>query len=163
MTKHPGRALAAVALLASVVCAGPLGVVSVRAKDAKAPSFSQKYADLSRYPDWTGWGTYAEPFRVALTRDPPPMKGDGFANFRAAFQRDTDPDPARYCRPVQFAGYSGGFTEHLEFLLTPGRLTMTNEGGLIRRIYIDGRSLPEHPEETNMGTSVGRWEGQALI
>ena len=74
-----------------------------------------------------------------------------------------DPDPLRYCRPQQFTGSSGGFTEAVEFLFTPGRVTITNEMGLIRRIYTDGRALPADPDVTNTGFSVGRWEGQTLV
>jgi len=42
-------------------------------------------------------------------------------------------------------------------------VTLTNESGLIRRIYMDGRPLPENPEPTNGGTSVGHWEGATLV
>ncbi len=69
----------------------------------------------------------------------------------------------RYCRPLQFTGSSGGFTEAVEFLFTPGRVTITNEMGLIRRIYTDGRALPEAPDATNTGYSVGHWEGPTLV
>ena len=58
---------------------------------------------------------------------------------------------------------AAGFTEAVEFLFTPGRVTITNEMGLIRRIYTDGRALPADPDFTNTGFSVGRWEGPALV
>jgi len=35
--------------------------------------------------------------------------------------------------------------------------------GVLRRIYTDGRSLPTNIEDTNMGTSVGHWEGETLV
>jgi hypothetical protein len=34
-----------------------------------------------------------------------PMKAEDLARFRAT--RRHDPQPARYCHPLQFAGYSG--------------------------------------------------------
>ena len=102
-----------------------------------------------------------------LRRNPPPFKPEIGAAIQAAAAlgsgTDIDPDPLRYCRPLQFTGSSGGFTEAVEFLFTPGRVTITNEMGLIRRIYTDGRALPADPDFTNTGFSVGRWEGQALV
>jgi len=52
---------------------------------------------------------------------------------------------------------------NFEFLFTPGRVTIINEGGLVRRIYTDGRRLPANPEPSSSGTSVGHWEGQTLV
>jgi hypothetical protein len=48
-------------------------------------------------------------------------------------------------------------------LFTPGRVTITNERGLLRRIYTDGRPMPTRVNPTNTGTSIGRWDGQALV
>jgi hypothetical protein len=118
-------------------------------------------------PDWSGWWGHGLPMADELRRNPPPFKPDIGATIQAATAlgsgTDTDPDPSRYCRPQQFTGSSGGFTEAVEFLFTPGRVTITNEMGLIRRIYTDGRALPEAPDSTNTGFSVGRWEGQTLV
>ena len=51
----------------------------------------------------------------------------------------------------------------VEFLFTPGRVTVTTEGGLVRRIYTDGRTVPADAIPTNTGISIGRWENQTLI
>jgi len=122
------------------------------------------YESLARLPDWSGWWiatadrTDSEEFAI----QPPP--------FRPAAQQARDagraadaPDPLRYCRAWQFTGSSGGFTEAMEFLFTPGRVTLTNERGLIRRIYTDGRPMPDILEYTNTGISIGHWEGDALV
>lgn len=118
-------------------------------------------------PDWSGWWGHGVPMPDELRRNPPPFKAEIAAATRAAAAlgagSDTDPDPLRYCRPQQFTGSSGGFTEAVEFLFTPGRVTITNEMGLIRRIYVDGRALPSNPDATNTGYSVGRWEGETLV
>ncbi len=86
----------------------------------------------------------------------------------AAANLRTPPDPlafglkpADYCAPPGFAGDNGGFHEDIEILFTPGRVTITNEGGLIRRIYLD-RELPADVDETSTGTSVGHWEDGTL-
>lgn len=122
------------------------------------------YESLRDLPDWSGWWGVTLPFFIELTGDPPPMTDANLARLQVARAAvDTDPDPARFCRPYQFVGHSGGFVDSVEFLFTPGRVTITNEMGLIRRIYTDGQSLPLDPDESNTGTSVGRWEGRTLV
>ena len=94
---------------------------------------------------------------------PPPYKPEVLARARAGVADEVATPRDLYCRPSQFVGYSGGFVESVEFLFTPGRVTLANESGLVRRIYTDGRPLPVDAETTNTGFSVGRWEGQTLV
>jgi hypothetical protein len=114
-------------------------------------------------PDWSGWWGNDSSVMADWEKSPPPLRPGDLARFRGARAADSSPDPGRFCRPPQFTGYSGGLSEALEFLFTPGRVTLTNEAGLIRRIYTDGRPLPKNPGSTNTGTSVGHWEGQTLV
>ena len=52
----------------------------------------------------------------------------------------------------------------MEFLLTPGKVTIVIEAYTqVRHIYTDGRALPDDPDLKFHGTSVGRWEGNALV
>jgi len=52
----------------------------------------------------------------------------------------------------------------MEFLMTPGKVTIVIEAYTqVRHIYTDGRPLPEDPDLKFHGTSVGRWEGNALV
>ncbi len=52
----------------------------------------------------------------------------------------------------------------LEFLLTPGQVTIISEAYTqVRHIYTDGRPLPSDPDPTFYGTSIGRWEGDTLV
>jgi len=52
----------------------------------------------------------------------------------------------------------------MEFLMTPGQVTIVIEAyNQIRHIYTDGRPLPEDPDPTFYGTSVGHWEGDTLV
>jgi hypothetical protein len=126
---------------------------------AAAVAAAQPSATSQSLPDWSGWWGHRVPLPDEWRRHPPPLKPE------VAAARDAAPDFdfVRYCRPMQFTGSSGGFTEAVEFLFTPGRVTLTNEMGLIRRIYTDGRALPMEFVPTNTGTSVGRWEGQTLV
>ena len=131
--------------------------------DQKQPAAGMTSASLQTLPDWSGWWNYNVPFANELARNPPPMRSDGVAKIRDTRAQDRDTDPKRWCRPPQFAGYSGGFVDSVEFLFTPGRVTLLNESGLVRRIYTDGRALPTDVEASNPGTSVGHWEGETLV
>ena len=52
----------------------------------------------------------------------------------------------------------------MEFLLTPGKMTIVIEAYTqVRHIYTDGRPLPEEPDPKFFGTSIGRWEGDTLV
>lgn len=122
------------------------------------------YESLAELPDLSGWWIASndridtEEFAI----QPPPFKPEAQQAREAGLAADA-PDPLRHCRAWQFTGSSGGFTEALEFLFTPGRVTLTNERGLIRRIYTDGRPMPDTLEYTNTGTSIGHWDGDALL
>jgi hypothetical protein len=121
-------------------------------------------AESTPLPDWSGWWGLPGPMTAEFSKTPPPMAPEQLARFQGTSPAmDADPDPLRYCRPPQFTGYSGGFVDSVELLFTPGRVTLTNESGLLRRIYTDGRSLPQDVDPKNTGVSVGRWEGQTLV
>ena len=52
----------------------------------------------------------------------------------------------------------------IEVLMTPGQVTIVTEAYTqVRHIYTDGRSLPEDPDPSFDGTSVGRWDGDTLV
>ena len=114
----------------------------------------------SQLPDWSGWWGFGQAGPDELKAQPLPLKPAVAAAVRAA---GPDADVLRYCRPWQFTGSNGGFTEAVEFLFTPGRVTITNERGMLRRIYTDGRAMPASFDPTNTGISIGRWEGQTLV
>ena len=139
---------------------GLLAATAVPAQQSALPGTT--YDSLKPLPDWSGWWGRGDSPEATFLQQPLPLKPGLLAKMQAARDSDT-PDPGRYCRPPQFTGYNGGFVESVEFLFTPGRVTLTNESGLIRRIYTDGSPLPGDPSPTNTGTSVGRWEGQTLV
>lgn len=118
-------------------------------------------------PDWSGgWASMRQALLDSNTALDAVLKPEGQAVLKerraksASNQLDIRP---AYCPAPTFAGYSGGFHGSLEFLFTPGRVTIIWEGGLVRRVFTDGRALPDHPEPTDAGTSVGHWEGQTLV
>jgi len=137
------------------VCA--VAACSIAPAAAQAPTRETAYAALAQLPDWSGWW--------ALDTPPPAEIRSQPVSYKPGLVRTRPPagDPQRYCRPQTFVGHSGGFVEAVEFLFTPGRVTLTNEHGLVRRIYTDGRVAPADAEPTNTGISIGRWEGQTLV
>jgi len=139
-----------------------LGVLALATASAQPTSDlpGATYASLAELPDWSGWWGFGQAAPDELRTQPLPLKPAARDAARAA---GPDADPLRYCRPAQFTGSNGGFTEAVEFLFTPGRVTLTNERGLLRRIYADGRAMPTALDPTNTGVSIGHWEGQTLV
>lgn len=114
-------------------------------------------------PDWSGFWSLPIPTMAEWQRQPPPFNANGRKRFDAAVVPDSEPDPLRWCRPQSFTGASGGFEGALEFLFSPGRVTMLNEMGLIRRVYTDAQALPKDFDERPTGFSAGHWEGDTLV
>jgi hypothetical protein len=87
-----------------------------------------------------------------------------YAAKRAALLANNPEDSqTANCLPPGMPGIMGQ-PYPMEFLLTPGQVTILIEAyNQIRHIYTDGRKLPEEPDPTFHGTSVGRWEGDTLV
>lgn len=147
----------------AAVCVFLVGVAAEAQTPADAPP-GTSYAALAELPDWSGWwlAAAARTPQEELASQPPPFNPEA-ARARSASLAADAPVPFAYCRPREFTGSSGGFTEAMELLFTPGRVTLTTERGLLRRIYTDGRQMPESLEYTDTGTSIGRWEGKTLV
>jgi hypothetical protein len=124
-------------------------------------------------PDLGGWwtvdlpiGKFPTPFIDAPFK---PQLAPVVAGMAAAFDAAVLPDPVAmgarplYCALPSYNGFNGGFENDVEFLFTPGRLTITNEGGMIRRVAMGVRSLPADIDPTRHGTAVGHWEGRTLV
>ena len=46
---------------------------------------------------------------------------------------------------------------------TPGLMVILSEDLTYRQVFLDGRELPQDPNPSFMGYSVGRWEGDTLV
>ncbi|MFZ1988312.1 MAG: hypothetical protein WAW96_00940 [Alphaproteobacteria bacterium] len=137
---------------------------------------------IKKLPDWSGvWGPRL--FSAPKPGDPPPAPRPGPPQFTpayaakfAAYQKQQDE------RKKKGSKYGGGFVTEvancapyglpesmnlpypIEFLFTPGRVTIAIEvDSIVRRIYTDGRKLPEDPDPMYQGSSVGHWEGDTLV
>jgi hypothetical protein len=153
------------------------------AQGAPAATVAQEnpYEALGKLPDWSGaW----EPARMARPAagatgaasgapppppPQPPKLTPAYAKQYAAYQEKNKTTPGinfvsqvANCLPP---GVPGSMNQPypIEFLFTPGRVTIFIETySMARRIYTAGNE-PKEPDASYQGTSVGRWEGDTLI
>jgi hypothetical protein len=86
-----------------------------------------------------------------------------YAALRDQLRETQGPNQMANCLPPAMPGIMSQ-PYPMEFLLTPGKVTIVIEAFTqVRHIYTDGRALPEFPDPTFFGTSIGHWEGDTLI
>ena len=134
---------------------------------AKTARTGADWSALAKLPDFTGvWeigpgggggrGRGAAPQGPSLT----PAAAAKRKELQSLGREDNQ---TANCVPPGMPGIMGQ-PYPMEFLLTPGKVTIVIEAYTqIRHIYTDGRPLPEDPDLKFHGTSVGRWEGNALM
>ncbi|KPL68353.1 hypothetical protein SZ64_09610 [Erythrobacter sp. SG61-1L] len=67
------------------------------------------------------------------------------------------------CMPVGMPGVMR-YPYPIEFIYSPGKVNIVIEThSQVRRIFTDGRPLPEDPDLLFNGSSVGHWEGETLV
>jgi hypothetical protein len=164
MTITKTRALAATALVLSCLT----GVATSWAQAVYPANAEQvDYAALNDLPDWRGiWlprgGTRPvaeEPALIAAYQAERNASLEGGASNASAGV----PVRASNCLPP---GMPSIMTQpySLEFLFTPGKVTIIQEAYMqVRRVFTDGRPLPENPEPAFNGHSIGHWEGETLV
>jgi hypothetical protein len=145
---------------------------SVLAQNSRTahPANSDKasYTELDKLPDWRGlW--FPVIGRVGGTE--PVLIGEAKKTWemhQAKLKADPHyevPETADNCEPDGMPALMT-FPYNLEFLFTPGKVTVVQEALMqVRRIFTDGRSLPKRDEldPNYFGYSVGRWEGETLV
>jgi hypothetical protein len=141
------------------------------AQDVPVPR-ADGYAELERLPDWSGvwapdWsllfggGAGGPPAQPQLT----PAAAEKLAAFRAKQAAEgVDQYAQAHCIPPGMPGIMRQ-PYPIEILFTPGRVTIFAETySQARRIYTDGRALPEDPDTLFNGNSVGHWvDGDTLL
>jgi hypothetical protein len=137
----------------------------------KAPTAAD-WAAVSKLPDFTGvweatFGGGGGGGRGAGGRDGARPEGPSLTpEYAAMAKKETsaaEENLTANCLPPGMPGIMGQ-PYPLEFLLTPGQVTIISEAYTqVRHIYTDGRALPDDPDPTFFGTSVGRWEGNTLV
>ena len=167
-----GAGLLAVAICstnASAQNASPKAPARASTTTSQGPS-TKDWADLGKLPDWSG--TWIPNLRLQteeITKNPTPWTPKAAAQI-ATMQVEEKAGKSKgglfvNCLPEGMPTWMMITHNALEFLFTPGRVTMLGEsdGNRIRRIYTDGRPHPQDPDLTFHGHSIGRWEGDTLV
>lgn len=143
-----GGALIPAALCGALALAGA-SVPAARAAEQK-PDFSGIYMP--------GPGRTQTPNPLPFTPKAKAMHEEYIANFK------DDDDPGYYCIAPGMPRAIWGAPFAIEVFHRPQDLTIFWEGyNQYRKIWIDGYPRPEPAIPTQMGYSVGRWEGEVLV
>lgn len=138
---------------------------------AKAPAAAfpkGHYAALDKLPDWGGVWVLNRPAPNAQ-RERPQLKGEYLRRYEAWQKtvRENNgvvPKETSNCMPPGMPNMMGTGQYPIEFLFTPGRVTMHHEAWMQwRSIFTDGRGHPDDWDGGIFGHSIGHWEGQTLV
>ncbi len=157
--------------LGSLLCLSIL-VCAVEAQEKPilnpAPT-AKDFANLGKLPDWSGiWNpNISDQDKQVKTNMPPwkPAQAE-VIKFQLAEEKLGRPTPLfTNCLPEAMPSWMLITHNSLEFLFTPGRVTILGESDAnrLRRIYTDGRKMPEDPDPSFHGYSIGHWEGETLV
>jgi hypothetical protein len=146
--------------------------VSAKAKPVINPApTAQDWADLAKLPDWSGvWNPKITDQDAQVKTNMPPWKPEIAAKIQHQLEEEKAGRPTPMvvnCLPEAMPAWMLISHNALEFLFTPGRVTILGEsdGNRLRRICTDGRGHPD-PDEAELtfhGHSIGHWEGDTLV
>ena len=133
-----------------------------------APS-QRDWSAIGALPDFSGVWTPGpmDKFEPGSTTAPPwrPEQAEQIAALKQLDQEGRPQNIYTNCLPEGLPSSVTQTLNSLEFLVTPGRVTVLGEfdGNRLRRIWTDGREHPADPDPTFSGHSIGRWEKNALV
>jgi hypothetical protein len=128
---------------------------------APAPRTADGHTDISGL--WVPAAPYVVDDKGGSRPGQVPFQPWADALFKARFENGGRDDPSAYCLPggvprVDLIPYP------FRILAVPGRTVVLYEiYSVFREILTDGRPLPENPNPTWMGYSVGHWEEEAFV
>ena len=149
---------------------GAAAILSMLGQSAAV--MAKGFADLDQRPAWVGgvWGPdWSSLFAGRGGSGPPagPKLTPAYAKILADFNeakktgQNLQTQNAN-CRPPGMPSIMR-MPYPIEFIYSPDRVTIVAEtDSQVRRVYMD-RKLPDDPDETFNGSSVGHWEGKKLI
>jgi hypothetical protein len=165
----PARARSLQALAVGVLCAAAAVAADTLPKPGAAwPKGG--YAALEKLPDWGGvWVLNRGRPAGGAAPEQPRLKGEYLARYQA-WQKEARDNAGQArretsnCMPPGMPRMMGTGQYPVEFLFTPGRVTMQHEAWMqTRAIFTDGRGHPEDLDPGFFGHSIGRWEGDTLV
>jgi hypothetical protein len=126
------------------------------------------YAALDSLPDWGGIWTINWPKPGDPRRETPTLKGRYLADYET-WKRDSAANHGQgrkagsNCTPPGMPYIMSVGQYPIEFLFTPGRVTIHHEAWMQwRNIFTDGRGHGDG-EPSFYGDSTGHWEGDTLV
>ncbi len=129
----------------------------------------EDWAELAELPDFSGtWSPDIRDQFAQMISNPPPWKPHIQEQVDYWFQEEEEGRPKGLfidCLPHGSPSLMAVTHNAIEFLFTPGRVTVLGEsdGNRMRRIWTDGRDMPEDPDPSFDGYSVGYWDGDTLV
>ncbi len=158
-----------VPLLAAIAIMAPAVSHAAAPADLNPPPTAADWAGLARLPDRSGVWTPDISDQVAqIARNPAPWTPEAARQVAAMNAEEQAGHPRGLfvdCLPEGMPSWMLISHNALEFLFTPGRVTLLGESdsNRLRRVYTDGRPHPDDPDLTFHGDSIGRWEGETLV
>ena len=158
-----------IGLAATLALAGATATAAAAQDIHPASQPKGHYAALDKLPDWGG--VWVMEFQKGAPPNPAPEPKGAYKEHYLKLKAEADanhgefPREGRsYCAPPGMP-YQMGLAQYpIEFLFTPGRVTVLMEAWTQwRRIYTDGRGHPDGLEATFYGDSIGHWDGQTLV
>lgn len=162
------RAGALAASVLAAACSSALAA-SAPAKPSERSYTAKDWLAMAKLPDWRGtWvPDVTDQFKQHKTNVPAwtPAVARQIDEMERVYAAGHPTLILKGCLPLGMPNLMTITHNALEFLFTPGRVTVLGEadGNRLRRIYTDGRGHPEDPDLTFHGHSIGRWEGGTLV
>lgn len=150
---------------ASLPAAAPPGATPPEASswygDPKAPDISGVWVRTDNPAGASskeGWGPWPPPLKPAFAA----IWKQRVADDAAGTRKD---DPIRGCLPPGMPRFMTGATGPLLITQTPGRVMLVRDGLPVRRVWVNGRKLPDAKDIESFfgGNSIGHYEGTDLV
>jgi len=111
------------------------------------------------------WGWQAGRYFGSLTQDLTPEEIKPWARALAAERMENmgRDDPSNFLCMPQGPRLNLQGPIPFKIVQTPSLIVILSEDLTYRQIFLDGRTLPENPDPSFMGYSVGRWDGDTLV
>jgi len=164
---RPGIILAG--CVASITVLAGAAIASAQTTDINAPPAARDWANLATLPDWSGtWNPDINDQNKQRRENKTPWTPKAAKEIADMGAAEAAGHPAgifNNCLPEGMPSWMLISHNALEFLFTPGRVTMLGESdsNRLRRVYTDGRPHPEDPDLTFHGHSIGHWERDTLV
>lgn len=166
---HRALSLAPVLLAPLLLLASPAAAQRLVQPEIIPPPTAEDWAAIADLPDLSGtWSPdITDQFRQMNTNPTPwTPEVQEQVDYWTAEEAAGRPKPLLVdCLPHGMPTFMLITHNAIEFLVTPGRVTILGEsdGNRLRRIHTDGRAMPDDPAPSFHGYSVGTWDDEGVL